>query len=187
MASRSSEVNHAKLAGHDGSGFPMNVVKLPLTPTPLHTDQGAHMPHRDRDAISDALTSNRFLQHSQTSAASLKSIVEIRTKIPSRVPNAPVPSLQVWPAWSSESSVRSPLLLLLLLLLLLRLGDLSYCNALHHRSAWAKPCICLHGGSADNVGSRTHEGAPFTHSGERLNINSRTQPPGGGKAWKWTN
>lgn len=34
---------------------------------------------RDHDAILSALTSTRFLQHSQTSAASLKSIVEIRT------------------------------------------------------------------------------------------------------------
>lgn len=34
---------------------------------------------RDHDSIRSALTSTRFLQHSQTSAASLKSIVEIKT------------------------------------------------------------------------------------------------------------
>lgn len=49
-----------------------------------HRDKRAHMSlrknrARDHDAIPSALTSTRFLQHSQTSAASLKSIVEIRT------------------------------------------------------------------------------------------------------------
>lgn len=70
---------------------------------------------------------------------------------------------------------------LLQLLLLLLLGDLSYYHALHHRTALAKPCICLHGGSHDNVGTRIHEGAPFTHRGERLSSNSRMQPPAGVK------
>lgn len=49
-----------------------------------HTDEGAHMlpkkKRRDHNATPSALTFTRFLQHSQTSAASLKNIVVKKTK-----------------------------------------------------------------------------------------------------------
>lgn len=67
--------NHVKAASNDSHGHinVLNVSEMLTTPTRERTCR--QKKRRDHNATPSALTSTRFLQHSQTIAASLKNIV----------------------------------------------------------------------------------------------------------------
>lgn len=68
--------NHVKAASNDSHGLTINVLNVSEMQTTRTRERTCRQrKRRDHNATPSALTSTRFLQHSQTSAASLKNIV----------------------------------------------------------------------------------------------------------------